>query len=126
MPKTLTAKIGFPKSILVIVAALLSFVSPAFSHAILLSSTPRSQEVVTGMETFIELRFNSRIDGKRSRLTLVKPDGALRGVSIGAQPSPDTLTAEVRKLQSGSYVLRWQVLASDGHITRGEVLFHVR
>ena len=56
MSKTYTDKnkIGFPKSILVIVVALLSLISPAFSHAILLSSTPRSEDIVTGMETFIE------------------------------------------------------------------------
>jgi copper resistance protein C len=46
---------------------------------------------------------------------------------IGAltQPLPDTLSATGHKLAKGAYVLRWQVLSSDGHITRGEVPFQV-
>jgi methionine-rich copper-binding protein CopC len=42
-----------------------------------------------------------------------------------AQPSPDVLSATGHGLTKGAYVLRWQVLADDGHITRGEVPFHV-
>ena len=29
-------------------------------------------------------------------------------------------------MKAGDYVLRWQVLATDGHITRGELHFRVR
>ena len=36
----------------------------------------------------------------------------------------DVLTAHA-ELAAGAYVLRWQVLAIDGHITRGEVPFRV-
>jgi methionine-rich copper-binding protein CopC len=41
------------------------------------------------------------------------------------QSSPDVLTASVSGLKPGDYVIRWQVLASDGHISRGEVPFKV-
>jgi methionine-rich copper-binding protein CopC len=36
------------------------------------------------------------------------------------------LQSRIQGLERGEYVLRWQVLASDGHITRGEVPFRVR
>jgi methionine-rich copper-binding protein CopC len=30
------------------------------------------------------------------------------------------------KLSAGGYTIRWQALASDGHITRGEIPFVVQ
>jgi len=39
------------------------------------------------------------------------------------QPTPDTLTVQATGLKPGNYKLQWQVLASDGHISQGEVLF---
>jgi methionine-rich copper-binding protein CopC len=54
------------------------------------------------------------------------PDKSTRQVQLQQQPSPDLLTANATGLSSGAYRLRWQVLASDGHITRGEVPFNVK
>ena len=99
---------------------------PARAHAILLGATPTAHQVVNGRSIPIKLHFNSRIDGKRSRLSLIGPDGRERALPINNQPSPDTLTAEAETLPPGSYMLRWQVLAEDGHITRGEVPFQAQ
>src|SRR5262245_54323830 len=98
----------------------------ADAHAILLSSTPQIGQVFHGPEASIKLRFNLRIDGKRSRLTLITPDGARSVLELGNQPSPDTLISQAKGLRSGSYIIQWQVLANDGHITRGEVPFRVQ
>jgi methionine-rich copper-binding protein CopC len=38
---------------------------------------------------------------------------------------PDDMLASRVDLTPGAYVLRWQVLAIDGHITRGDVPFTV-
>ena len=43
---------------------------------------------------------------------------------IDPEGPPDLLTSTVT-LTPGVYVLRWQVLAIDGHITRGDVPFTV-
>lgn len=101
-------------------------VSALFGHAILLSAIPAAEQVVNGPDVPIRLRFNSRIDAKRSRITLVSSDGRQTPLTIGKQALADTLSAEVKELKRGSYVLRWQVLANDGHITRGEVPFQVQ
>jgi methionine-rich copper-binding protein CopC len=74
----------------------------------------------------IKLRFNVRIDGKRSRLTLVAPDGSMQTLEISQSAGPETLSAQTKGLAPGEYRLRWQVLASDGHITRGIVPFTVK
>jgi methionine-rich copper-binding protein CopC len=97
-----------------------------FAHAILVSAVPGANQVVTGPDVAIKLRFNARIDAKRSRLAVAKADGGEIALPIAAQSAADTLAAEAAGLASGAYVLRWQVLASDGHISRGGVPFRVR
>ena len=94
-------------------------------HAILRSTVPASNEVVRGASVHVRLQFSSRIDVKRSRLILLLPDGSER-VLVVDQPSPDTVRSEVAKLAPGRYFLRWQVLAEDGHITRGELPFRTQ
>ncbi len=98
---------------------------PANAHAVLKSSQPAIGQVVHGTILPVHLTFNSRIDAKRSRLILVDANGVELPLSLSEQPSPDTLQGEIKQLKTGSYVLRWQVLAVDGHITRGEIPFNV-
>ncbi len=98
----------------------------AEAHAILISSTPTAGAHVSGPEADVKLRFNSRVDSKRSSLVLVAPNGQRETLQINAQSPPDSLTSHVKGLKAGPYTLRWQVLAIDGHITRGEVPFAVR
>jgi len=96
------------------------------AHAVLVSSVPTAGDVVAGPALTMQLKFNSRVDGKRSRLDLVYPDGKLYPLSIAPQSAPDTLNAPAHGLLPGGYKIRWQVLAADGHITRGEVPFAIR
>jgi methionine-rich copper-binding protein CopC len=99
---------------------------PGHAHAILMAATPAANATVSGPDLEIHLRFNSRIDGARSHLSLVLPDKHVRALTLDPQPTPAELTAPVRELAPGAYRLRWQVLAADGHITRGEVPFQVK
>jgi methionine-rich copper-binding protein CopC len=100
-------------------------VAPAAAHAILLESMPSLKSAVSGPDVPIKLRFNVRIDALRSRLTLIHPDGTAQALEISKETPADTLSAEATSLAAGAYRLRWQVLASDGHITRGEIPFTV-
>jgi len=114
------------KFFLVLSAALLSTAGTALAHAVLLDAEPPLRGAVAGPEVVFHLRFNSRIDAARSTLKLVLPDGKVRPVAIGQQSSPDSLSATSEQMSNGRYLLRWQVLAADGHITRGEIAFDVR
>jgi methionine-rich copper-binding protein CopC len=98
---------------------------PASAHAILLESNPALKSSVAGPDVAVRLRFNVRIDALRSRLTLILPDGSAKTLEISKETAADTLSAAASGLVSGEYRLRWQVLASDGHITRGEIPFTV-
>jgi methionine-rich copper-binding protein CopC len=105
--------------------ASLLFAASAGAHAVLLESNPSLKSTVSGPDLPVKLRFNVRIDASRSRLTLVAPDGSMQTLDISQPVSPDTLLAQAKGLTPGEYRLRWQVLASDGHITRGEIPFTV-
>jgi methionine-rich copper-binding protein CopC len=97
---------------------------PAAAHAILLASTPAIGGTAQPGPAVLEFRFNSRIDRARSVLRLTRPDGSRTELPIAAGPGPDILRAAA-DLVPGAYTLRWQVLAVDGHITRGDVPFTV-
>jgi hypothetical protein len=105
--------------------AVFLMVHPALAHAILLESRPAANAKISGPNAPIQLRFNVRIDVSRSRLTLVHPDGTIQPMAIKKDTPADIVASDAAGLTPGAYRLRWQVLASDGHITRGEVLFTV-
>lgn len=108
-------------------AAVLSFsiAASTVAHAVLLESSPALKSSVAGPDVPLKLRFNVRIDAARSRLTLIAPDGSSQTLEISGQDPPNTISAQAKGLHPGAYRLRWQVLASDGHITRGEIPFTV-
>jgi len=107
-------------------ALLLAAAPAALAHAILVEASPAAGSTVRAPDLEVRLRFNSRIDGARSRVTLLQPDKQERTLTLGKQPGPALLTATAAGLAPGAYRLRWQVLAADGHITRGEVPFRVK
>jgi methionine-rich copper-binding protein CopC len=111
-------------ALLLLVALTLSS-NLAYAHAILVEASPSANSTVAGPSIPIKLRFSVRIDAKRSRLELVGPD-KMSTLLSATQPSSDTLQAVAEGLKAGSYSLRWQVLAADGHITRGEIPFNVK
>jgi methionine-rich copper-binding protein CopC len=99
--------------------------SSGLAHAIVLESRPAPNAVVAGPDVSMELRFNSRIDRKRSRVTLAGPDGSSVPVPVRESEQPDRIEGGVAGLAPGDYKLKWQVLSVDGHITRGEIPFHI-
>jgi copper resistance protein C len=96
----------------------------AQAHAILEESTPPAGASVKAGPLFLSFRYNSRIDRSRSRLTLIRADHSHDTIPIAPGSPPDIVAARLN-LPPGAYVVRWQVLAVDGHITRGDVAFTV-
>ena len=109
--------------VLVLAAALLA-PSAALAHAILEHSDPPAGGRVAAGPVTIHLTYNSRIDARRSVLTLMRPDRSRATLPVIADGPPNVLTTSA-DLRPGAYVLRWQVLAVDGHITRGDLPFTV-
>jgi methionine-rich copper-binding protein CopC len=95
-------------------------------HAILKESSPAANATVVGPDVTITLRYNVRVDSTRSKVQLSRPDQSVTELPLGSQGSPDTLSSKATGLAPGAYKLQWQVLAPDGHITRGVVPFSVK
>jgi methionine-rich copper-binding protein CopC len=108
----------------VLAASLLLAAGPAAAHAIIIAAKPDVGATVAGPSVAIDLRFNSRIDHLRSRLWLSVADKTI-AVGIEKNGPADHLAGAVDALAPGDYVLHWQVLAVDGHITRGDIPFCV-
>ena len=118
---------SLPKIALSKVAILAAILLPglAQAHAILEASTPEPNATIQPGPTDLQFRYNSRIDQGRSRLTLTRPDHTQSILPIEKNTPPDIIQAHL-DLTPGAYSIRWQVLATDGHITRGDVPFTVR
>jgi methionine-rich copper-binding protein CopC len=109
-----------------ILAVFVVVTSRVDAHAVLKSSSPASGGAVSGPDVPISLTFNVRVDAGRSKLQLLLPDNTTADLPAGTQPSPDTLVTTAKSLKPGAYSIRWQVLAPDGHISRGEIPFTVK
>ena len=111
------------------IAALALMPATASAHAILIASTPAVNGTVPAGSLAIKLHYNSRIDLGRSRVSLAGPDATTAAAShrlpITGTPAKDEFDASAAGLKPGTYAIRWQALALDGHITRGEVPFTV-
>src|ERR1700743_2711910 len=113
---------------ILVIACGIALIAPrvALAHAVLVNSQPAANSTVSGPEVAVLLKYSSRVDLEHSTLTLLGPDGNVQKVSIESEPTPGVLSAKLTGLVKGAYVLRWQVLATDGHITRGKVPFQVK
>ena len=104
----------------------------ARAHALVIGSTPATGDRLQAAPSEVVVRFNSRLDHGRSQL-LIAPQREGGGGTAEerrlelTEPSPPTeLRAALPPLPPGPWRLRWQVLALDGHITRGDILFAVQ
>jgi methionine-rich copper-binding protein CopC len=97
----------------------------AWAHAVIIAATPTADQHVATGKLAVRIEFNSRIDKARSRLQVMAPAGARNDVPIDPAGEPNIVTGTTGGLAPGAYVLRWQVLAIDGHITRGDIPFVV-
>ena len=106
----------------------LLMVSPVSPHAIVLESTPVHDAVLERAPGQVTLRFNSKIEKRFTRITLAAGDRPPALVALpgddDASP-PDRIVIPLLPLAPGVYVLRYRVLAVDGHITEGALRFTV-
>lgn len=99
--------------------------APCLAHAALISASPQDGATVPSGEVVIQLRFNSRIDSKLSRLTLLKAADQSVVQPLETSPVSEGLKARAPDLGAGAYTLEWQILSLDGHLTQGRLNFRV-
>jgi len=95
------------------------------AHDLLRRSVPRAGGVVPPGPLLVALDFSGRIDHDLSELVLLGPDGMTRTLPFAPDRVANVISATT-DLPSGRYVLRWTVMSSDGHLTRGTIPFEVK
>ncbi len=102
-----------------------------FAHAIVIGSDPADGATLPQPPTQVVLRFNAKIvhslavydlaseSGKRIVMPARVDKGAIALL-------PDCLVVPMPRLKRGSYVLRYKVLATDGHATLGILRFSIK
>ncbi len=102
---------------------------PTAAHAIVLESSPVHDATLARSPERVVLRFNSKIEKRLTRVSLAAGQSASVPVPIamaGAEAeAPDRIVIPLGPLPPGVYVLRYKVLAVDGHITEGALRFRV-
>jgi len=99
----------------------------ATAHAIILESEPAAGAELAEPPARVYLRFNSKLEKRLSHVTLTGADGRLVPLAIKADrgETPDRIVLPLGSLRPGAYVVRYKVLATDGHITEGALRFTV-
>ena len=102
--------------------ATLIVAEPAWSHTKVKTSTLEHGKTYQTLPETIDLVFAQKVglvaltletsDGSEVPLSFDKPKGMQSHFAI---PKP--------YLDSGAYVLRWRVIANDGHVLNGEIAF---
>jgi len=112
-----------------VLAAALITAAPgqAAAHAIVLEAEPASGAKLTEPPRQIYLRFNSKLEKRLSHVTLSTEKGhpLPLPIAVNGSEKPDRLVLPLAPLTPGAYVVRYKVLAVDGHITEGVLRFSV-
>ena len=108
-------------------AVLASSPGEATAHALVLESAPAQGATLTSPPTHIFLRFNSKLEKRLSHVSLAPEKGkpVALPISVNGQDQPDRIDLPLAPLAPGAYVVRYKVLAVDGHITEGILRFSV-
>lgn len=115
-------------ALLLCLALVLASPRPGSPHAIVLESSPVHDAVLERAPGQVTLRFNSKIEKRFTRVTLAAADQPPAPVALPESDDParpDRIVIPLRPLAPGLYVLRYRVLAVDGHITKGALRFTV-
>jgi copper transport protein len=109
-----------------VVAAALALPAGAFAHATLVRESPSFRERVETAPRSVRLGFTESVDPVALSVRVY----TARGRVVSGRPKllDDGLIVQtpLRKVGRGAYTVRWQVLASDGHVTSGVYTFGMR
>ncbi len=112
----------------VVAAAVLAWAPvQAMAHALVLESDPAQGANLTAPPAHVLLRFNSKLEKRLSHVTLSTEKGkpVALPISVNGQERLDRIELPLAPLAPGAYVVRYKVLAVDGHITEGVLRFSV-
>lgn len=96
-----------------------------WGHAVVLESSVPHDARLSHTPEVITVRLNGKIEHALTRVTIERLNGASATPLESAATGPDRIAIRLPPLPEGSYVIRYRVLAADGHVTEGALRFHV-
>lgn len=104
----------------IIISSLL-LASTVHAHARLKASVPAKNSVLHEAPTSLTLQFNS--SARMTSLTIQAKDGAPEKLVVESKKPATEFTVPLPKLAPGKYTVTWRVIATDNHVTSGQIPF---
>jgi methionine-rich copper-binding protein CopC len=100
-------------------------VSPVAAHAVIVEASLGEQALPPHRATAVRLKFNAALEPRFTRAALREPGGVERALVARGGTRREELVVDLPALEPGRYVLRYKVLAADGHLTEDIIRFSV-
>lgn len=110
-------------------AGALAAAAPAFTHAALRHASPAAGAIIDASPAVLSIEFSEDIDLTAVELSLSDATGAdvpLDKVSNEAKAGTKVVRTFAHALTPGAYEVKWRVVSTDGHHTRGTYTFEVK
>jgi methionine-rich copper-binding protein CopC len=101
----------------------------ALAHAKLVAARPAEGQTATPPPSELKLKFSEAVEVKFAQVTVIGPDSkAVKTGALALDPSDETtlIVPLAAPLADGRYMVSWQVVAADGHKTKGSYRFEVK
>ena len=114
-------------SSLLLVSALITS-SLAFSHAIMVRSSPEQNAVLTESPKQVDVWFNDKVGTEYKAIAVIDSKGKRVDNQDLVQETfdPSHLYATVQKLPPDTYTVRYRVVSLDTHIVTGKYQFTIK
>ena len=101
----------------------------ALAHARLVAARPAENRTATPPPTELQLKFSEAIELKFAQVTVSGTDSKpVKTGAVALDPNDKTtlIVPIAAPLADGSYLVTWQVVAADGHKTKGSYRFEAK
>jgi len=88
-------------------------------------SSPENGAVLKESPREVRIQFTEGLELAFSQITVKGPNGEVFSQGKMRQPAQDTLAIDLKSLSPGNYVVEWQVLSVDTHVTEGVLRFTI-
>lgn len=112
-------------AVLFLAVAVLMGAGSAAAHGIVVHSSLQDHPVRPQTPATVVLRFSQRIQLPLTKMVLVNEHGEKRSLELAQGKRRDEVEVKLPALPAGRYVVRYNVLAIDGHFTEGVLRFAV-
>ena len=109
---------------------LISLLGPSslWAHAYLVKSVPAQRATLYRAPATIQLWFNERLEPRYSSFTVSAADGKVIEAVKSEVDSQDAklISAALRPLPPGRYLVKFRVLSVDGHVVQDQFPFTIK